>query len=183
MEIYFVRHAEKEKDVEDPWLTERGIKQAKLLAKRLKEEKFTHFYCSDTKRTKQTAEYLVKEIGMKPEIVPCLNEYSSKMLKTDTDEWEEGEAIRYTELLSFLKKISAHASETKKILIIAHGVTNRLIMAALLDINLQNIIRFAQLEATINVAYWVERFGNWRLRYWNDNNYLPSELRHSLDGY
>ena len=44
MELIFIRHAEKEKTGEDPYLTKKGIKQAKHLSKRLKKGKFDEFY-------------------------------------------------------------------------------------------------------------------------------------------
>ena len=62
MEIIFIRHAEKEETGEDPYLTKKGIKQAKHLSKRLKKDKFNEFYCSDMNRAKQTAEIVSKEI-------------------------------------------------------------------------------------------------------------------------
>ena len=60
MEIIFIRHTEKEEVGEDPYLTKRGIKQAKHLANRLKKEKFSEFYCSDMNRAKQTSEIVSK---------------------------------------------------------------------------------------------------------------------------
>jgi len=50
MKITFIRHAEKEETGEDPYLTKKGVKQAKYLAKKLRREKFDEFYCSDMNR-------------------------------------------------------------------------------------------------------------------------------------
>ena len=38
MEMIFIRHTEKEETGEDPYLTKKGIEQAKHLANRLKKE-------------------------------------------------------------------------------------------------------------------------------------------------
>ena len=73
MEIIFIRHAEKEETGEDPYLTKKGIKQAKHLAKKLKKEKFKEFYCSDMNRAKQTAKIISKKIRIAPKIEKSLN--------------------------------------------------------------------------------------------------------------
>ena len=44
MKIYLVRHAEKEREGENPNLTKKGVKQAKLLAKILKKIKIMFMY-------------------------------------------------------------------------------------------------------------------------------------------
>ena len=35
----------------------------------------------------------------------------------------------------------------------------------------------------INSVYWFEKFNNWRLKVWNDNNHIPKELRYSQISY
>ena len=81
MRLTFVRHAEKGKVGEDPFLTKKGVKQAKHLAKRLKKERFDEFYCSNLNRSKQTAEIISKKIGLKPKIEKALNEFQVEVLK------------------------------------------------------------------------------------------------------
>jgi len=183
MEIYFVRHAEKQKNIKNPSLTERGISQAKFLAKNFKKKNFTHFYCSDTNRTKETSKFISEIIGIEPKIENCLNEFDGRILKIKKEGWEKEVSRRYEELLNFLNKITKEKTKEKKILILAHGVTNRLIMATLLELNFKNIIRMAQLNTAVNIAYWVERFNNWRLKSWNNVSHLPEKLSINLDGY
>ena len=60
MEVIFIRHTEKNETGEDPYLTKKGVKQAKRLSKKFKKEKFDEFYCSDMKRAKQTAEIIAE---------------------------------------------------------------------------------------------------------------------------
>lgn len=177
MEIIFIRHTEKESLGEDPYLTDKGIKQANRLAKRLKKERFDEFYCSDMNRAKQTANIISKKISIKPQIEKSLNEFKSETIKKDKNKWDKEEKSHYNKLISLLKKITKNPNKNKSILIIAHGVTNRIILSYFLDLNLRNIIQFTQKEAGMNSLYWMDRFKNWRLRIWNDNHHIPLRLR------
>lgn len=183
MEIIFIRHTEKEETGEDPSLTEKGIKQAKHLANRLKKEKFNEFYCSDMNRAKQTAEVVSKIIKIKPKVEKSLNEFTSEMLKDNKNKWNKEEKKHYHELISFLKKIAKEPEENKFMLIIAHGITNRIILSYFLKLNLKKIIPFRQAEGGVNSIYWADKFKNWRLKIWNDNNHIPEKLRYNKFSY
>lgn len=80
MIIYFVRHGESEgnkknthQNVNTP-LSDKGIKQAEALAKRLKDVHFDIIYSSDSLRAKQTAEIINKETKTNIEYWPDLVE-------------------------------------------------------------------------------------------------------------
>lgn len=65
MLLYLVRHGEAEQrsdgaNEKDPPLTELGHKQAQKIARRLKDETFSHIYYSPLRRAKSTAEYILK---------------------------------------------------------------------------------------------------------------------------
>lgn len=182
MEIIFIRHAEKEETGEDPYLTKKGIKQARHLANRLKKENFSEFYCSNMNRAKQTAKIVSKIIKIKPKIEKSLNEFKSEML-INKNKWNREEGGHYHGLISFLKNITKKPNDKKSILIIAHGVTNRIILSYFLGLNLKKIIQFRQAEGGFNSIYWVEKFKNWRLKIWNDNNHIPEKLRHNKFSY
>jgi broad specificity phosphatase PhoE len=183
MEIIFIRHAEKEETGENPHLTKKGIKQAKHLSKKLSRKKFKEFYCSDMNRAKQTAEIVSKSIKKKPKIEESLNEFKSEILTKDKNKWDKREKEHYSDLISFLKKITRNTSEKKSILIIAHGVTNRLILSYFLNLNIKRIIQFRQSEGCVNSIYWFDKFKNWRLKIWNDNNHIPKKLKYSKFSY
>jgi len=183
MEIVFIRHTEKEETGEDPYLTKKGVMQAKYLAKALKKEKFGELYCSDMNRAKQTAEIISKEIGIKPKIEKPLNEFESEMLIKDKKKWNKEERGHYKKLVSFLKKITKEPNDKKSILIVAHGITNRIILCYFLGLNLKKIIQFRQAEGGVNSIYWAEKFKNWRLKIWNDNNPIPAKLRYNDFSY
>ncbi len=177
MKITFIRHAEKESVGEDPALTRKGIKQAKLLAKRLKKEKFDEFYCSDLIRAKQTAQIVSKKIKMEPKIEKSLNEFEINTVKKDKRSWSEEEKKHYKNFISFLDRLTKNPNRKKRILIIAHGLTNRLIASHFLEISSHKTVRFRTRETGINSIYWVEKFKNWRMRCWNDNSHIPKRLR------
>jgi len=183
MEIIFIRHTEKEETGEDPYLTKKGIKQAKHLAKRLSKESFTKFYCSEMNRAKQTADIISKEIKLKPKIEISLNEFKNSIIKERENKWDEKEKKHYNQLISFIKKISKKPEKNEKILIIAHGITNRIILSNFLNLDLNKLMPFRQSEGGINSIYWVEKFKNWRLKIWNDNNHIPEKLRYSKFSY
>lgn len=183
MEIVFVRHAEKKEGEEDLGLSEKGIRQAKNLAKRLGKERFDEFYCSGFKRASETANFVSKELKLPLKIKDVLNEFESNLLKIEESEWDEKSRSRYNELKSFLKKFTNKAEEDKRILIISHGITNRLILAILLELELKNLIRFRLLETGISEIYWMPKFKNWRLKYWNDVSHQPRELVEGKNKY
>jgi len=183
MEIIFIRHAEKEKTGEDSYLTKKGIKQAKYLSNKLRKEKFDEFYCSNMNRAKQTANIIFKKIKIRPKIEKSFNEFKSETLIKNKNKWSRGERNHYNELISFLKKIAKKPEDKKSILIIAHGITNRIILSYFLRLNRNKLITFRQSEGAINSIYWAEKFKNWRLKIWNDNNHIPIKLRHSEFSY
>ena len=167
MEIIFVRHAEKGELGEDPSLTEKGKRQAEHLAKTLSKFKaFDDFYCSDLDRAKQTAKIVSKKIKKKPRIEKSLNEFKSETLKENKSKWSNEEKKHYKDLISFLKRITKNPNEKNKILIIAHGITNRVILSFFLKLNMKRLIQFRARETAINSIYWVDKFKNWRLKYW-----------------
>ncbi len=183
MEIVFVRHGEKIKEEGDLSLSENGITQAKNLAKRLSKEKFDEIYSSNLNRAKETTKFVSEEIKLNPIIDECLNEFESNLLKINEDDWDEGSRIHYNNLKKFLSNFTSRADEDKRILIIAHGITNRLILAIMLELELKNLIRFRLLETGISEIYWMPKFRNWRLKYWNDVSHQPKELVEGKNKY
>ncbi len=176
MDIVFIRHGEKEKGEGDLGLSKKGIIQAKNLAKRLSKDKFDEIYSSNLNRAKETAKFVSEKIGLKPIVEESLNEFESNLLKTKEDDWDDESRIHYNNLKKFLSSFTNRADEDKRILIISHGITNRLILAIMLELELKNLIRFRVLETGISEIYWMSKFGNWRLKYWNDVSHQPKEL-------
>ena len=147
MKITFVRHGESEgnlnKTLQDQIkgnLTEKGIEEAKKVAERLSNEKFDFIYCSDSQRTKQTAEEIIKFHKNTPiSFVPELRErevgifvgksYEEleneiKNIKEDLFFWKPkgGESIK--DILERVKNFIEQLKEkhqNKNILLITHG--------------------------------------------------------------
>ena len=61
MRIFIIRHGDP--DYERDTLTEKGHREAALLAKRYKDEKIDYFYSSPLGRAKHTCDYLQKPIS------------------------------------------------------------------------------------------------------------------------
>jgi len=177
MKIYLVRHAEKEHEGEDSNLTRKGIKQAKVLGKKLKKIKFDEFYCSDLSRSKETSEIVSKKINQKPKIEKALNEFRTKTMRKNPKEFDKEEEKHFNGLKKFLEKITKNPSSKKTILMVAHGFTNRFIFSILFNINHQKILPFVQHEAGINEISYAEEYKNWRLEKWNDFGHLSKNLK------
>lgn len=67
MRILIIRHADP--DYKNDSLTEKGHREAKLLAERLKTEKIDYMYSSPYGRAKETCEYVAKEKGAADKVV------------------------------------------------------------------------------------------------------------------
>ncbi len=177
MKIWFIRHGQKVTNEDNSPLTKKGIKQAKALAKRLKTKTFDEFYCSDFERAKQTASIVSKKVKLVPKIIPALNEFEVEFLKKPKAKWTKEEKEHYNSAISFLKKITKKPDSKKNILIVCHGVTNRIILSHLLNIELKSTIPFMQKETCINKSYWNGTHKNWRIDSWNDSSHLKGRLR------
>jgi broad specificity phosphatase PhoE len=183
MKLYLVRHGQSlsnaELEIKDRnHLSDMGRRQAKYLAKRLKKIKFDEFYCSDLDRSKQTSEIVSKSIKLKPKIVPELNEYETLNIKSDEKEWPKEESLRKNKLLKFVDKITKNPEDEKNILIIAHGITNRIILSYLLDLPLKRIVVFTHNNAGMSKLRWSEKFQNWQLAKMNDYQHVPRRFRY-----
>ena len=138
--IYFVRHGETDFNLFnisqgqlDVSLNALGLKQAKEVAKKLKNKKFDVFYCSTLTRAKQTAEEINKYLKMKIKYDARLMEVSKGVLQGNKNsqktynrffknphkyggETEEDVCLR---TYSFLNDIQKYKG--KNILIVGHG--------------------------------------------------------------
>ncbi len=81
MRLILVRHGETDYNVQklnqgwaDTRLTENGIKQARAVGQRLKDEKIDDVYLSDLLRTRETADEILKIIKLSAQPLPWLKE-------------------------------------------------------------------------------------------------------------
>lgn len=73
MELWIVRHADP--DYEHDGITEKGEREAKLLAERLSKIEFSAVYCSPLGRARKTASYYLEKTGKSAEIRDWLHEF------------------------------------------------------------------------------------------------------------
>ena len=138
--IYFVRHGETDFNLFsvsqgqlDTSLNSLGLKQAKEIAKKLKNNKFDYFFCSSLIRAKQTAQEINKYLKLKINYDNRLMEVNKGILQGKKNsqkeynkffknphkyggETEEDVCLR---IYSFLKDLEKHKG--KNILIVGHG--------------------------------------------------------------
>jgi broad specificity phosphatase PhoE len=126
MRLILIRHGESKanakgirqgQDLDSP-LSRNGKRQAKKLAKRLKDEKIDAIYSSDLKRAKQTAKFIAKSHRLK--II------FDKRLREKAEEEEKKDMIARAK--SFLKDIQGNKST---IAIVGHGGFNRTLLAVM----------------------------------------------------
>jgi serine/threonine-protein phosphatase PGAM5 len=183
MKIILVRHGECEDNVKlsedrDSKLTQRGRKQVEHLANRLKDYKISEIYTSNLIRAKETSEIISKKIK-----VPIkgnfqeLNEYSGKHLKKKIITLFN---FRLKKLKRLLGKLAQEKEKDKTILIVAHGIANRIIIGSLLKFPIsKQILRFTQDNACVNFLSWNEKYKNWCAWSVNDVSHIPIHLRNS----
>jgi broad specificity phosphatase PhoE len=178
MKIILVRHGESKHNAklteeENSSLTKEGKKQAESLGRKLKEIKISKIYVSKLARAKETAEIISKiiKIPIKEEFEE-LNEYQSKILRSKLKVFFDK---RIKRLKKILNSISKNRENQESILIIAHGVTNRIIISSLLQLPLKKqILRFKQDNTGVSIMEWNERYQNWALHLMNDVSHLGS---------
>ena len=81
MRLLFIRHGEP--DYQKDSLTERGWKEAKLLAKRIAPMDIKEYYCSPLGRAKDTAKPTLALAGREAVEYPWLREFWPKILRAD----------------------------------------------------------------------------------------------------
>ena len=82
MRIMIVRHCDPDYAIDS--LTEKGWREAGLLADRLSELDYRGIYCSPLGRAKDTAEATLKRIGKRAEIMDWLREFQAYVIDPDT---------------------------------------------------------------------------------------------------
>ena len=183
MKILLVRHGESEHNSgksanKDSSLTKKGKSQAEHLGKKLRKEKIKidKIYTSNLIRSKQTAEIISKIIKVPiKKSLEELNEYPSANLRNKIKIFFNA---RIKKLRNLLNSIAKDKEKNKTIPIVAHGVTNRIIIGHLLEIPLgKQLLRLWQHNTAVSVLIWNKNFKNWGLESMNDVNHLPKNLK------
>lgn len=82
MKILIIRHGDP--DYEHDFLTEKGLREAECLAKRLMNEKIDYYYLSPLGRAQATAEYTLKAKNAEGETLPWLREFHAPITDEKT---------------------------------------------------------------------------------------------------
>ena len=81
MRLLFIRHGDP--DYEHDCLTEKGIKEAKLLSKRMEKETIDHIYVSPMGRAQKTASFTLQLTGKSAETLTWLQEFTPRIHRPD----------------------------------------------------------------------------------------------------
>ncbi len=182
VKLIIARHAESEWNTEgryqglkDPPLTERGKKQAELLAHELKKEGIDIIFSSPLKRTLETARIIGNHIGIEPVIDHRIIEIDhgvwSGMLvdevkekfREDFERWinephkvvfPEGESLRdvYKRVSDFIEYIKKNY-KGKTVLAVSHTVPIRCMYCALLNVDLARFWGFGCDNASYSTVF------------------------------
>ncbi len=182
IKLIIARHAESEWNVigryqglKDPDLTERGLRQAELLAHEMKEEDIDFVITSPLKRTYKTAQIVADHLGL--ELVKedriieidhgiwsgMLVEEVRKKYTKDFEVWinephkvkfPEGESLRevFERVRAFIADIKDRF-QNKKVFIVSHTVPIRCMYCVLLNIDLSKFWNFGCDNASYSVVH------------------------------
>jgi alpha-ribazole phosphatase len=171
--VYLVRHGEVEHAAEgrffghtDVELSATGRLQVEALARQLAPEKLDAVYASDLRRARDSAAPLARTRGLTPIVVPALREaamgqwegltfreirerdpeaMAAWFANLETFPFPGGESLQHlrARVLPALGEILArHAGA--RVAVVAHGGTNRVILAEALGLPLGHLMRLAQ---------------------------------------
>ncbi len=185
VKLIIARHAESEWNVlgkyqglKDPDLTDRGIKQAELLAHELRKENPDIVITSPLKRTYKTAEIIANHVGLEPvkedRIIEIDHGIWSGMLVEEVkqkfpeqfDLWinephkvrfEEGESLEdvFNRVKNFLQELNT-MYKGKTVVIVSHTVPIRCMYCFFLNIDLSKFWSFGCDNASYSVVYYDE---------------------------
>lgn len=193
--LYLVRHGELTTSREwrfvghsDVEMTEEGVAQIRRLAARLQRENIDIILCSDLNRTVHSARVIADVLGLQPFADPCFRElhlgtwegltrdeivqrfpceFEKRSRDIATYRIDGGESFE-----DLHRRVIARLSDVlrdhrgKKILLVAHGGVNRVIICHALGLALSNLIRIDQAYGCLNIIDFfddtpVVRLLNW----------------------
>ena len=183
--------------ISDVELAPEGLRQAELLAKNFPFDKLDAIYSSDLSRAKNTAQFVADKFNLTVQTTAALREvdfgiwegkYFSELERDDAErlkifhtkpdelKLEGAESFQQAQsrAMDGVKKIiDRHEGGTSRVVIVAHGSINRLILATILEIPRNNIWRFSQFNTAINI-FRVDD-GNFMIQLINSTAHLSAE--------
>ncbi len=193
IKLILIRHGESDGNAQrkfsgfqDVKLTEKGIWQAKRLARRLEGVQVDAFYCSDLKRARHTAEIIFGDRGEDIVVSPNLREINFGIWEGMTfEEIKSREGAKFTswmenpdeksiipqgESLAILNErvmtevnriLQEHRNEEKDktIAIVCHGGAIRIILCNALNLELKNLWFIEQNSTALNIIDYYDNRG------------------------
>jgi len=193
IKLILIRHGESDGNAQrkfsgfqDVNLTEKGIWQAKRLARRLEGVQVNAVYCSDLKRARHTAEIIFGDRGKDIVVSPNLREISFGIWEGMTfEEIKLREGVKFTswmenpdektiipqgESLAILNErvmtevnriLQEHKNEEKDktIAIVCHGGAIRIILCNALNLELKNLWYIKQKSTALNIIDYYDNRG------------------------
>ena len=181
----------------DVALTEKGVEQAKLAAKRLAGENISAVYASDLSRAFKTAECIAEKHNLLVTAIPSLREinfgeWEGLTFDKINNQWTEamsklfthpdeivipgGETFREVKersTMALAKLVTGHPNQT--IVVVSHGGTIRTLLCAALNIHLNHLWNIKQDNTAINILeYYDDRV---MVALVNDVHHLDNTLR------
>ncbi|AIS52435.1 phosphoserine phosphatase 1 [Thermoanaerobacter kivui] len=202
--LYIARHGQSEwnlenkiQGIQDTNLTETGIRQAQLLAKRLKSEKIDCIYSSDLKRAHETAQIIAQEFGLEVKKIPELREMSfgvwegltaeeiNKLYKEIYQLWRINPDKAVIEKAETLKEVQKRIlietyniieeNRGKNILIVSHGTSIKALILGILGIDLSFYPKIRLDNTSLNIID-IKEDGKAVLVLLNDTCHLRSDV-------
>ncbi len=197
MRLFLVRHGETHSNNKkiiqgqaDTKLNEIGRKQAKNVARALKDIRFEKIYSSDLSRAKETAEIINTYLGTKLILTPELREldmgnwegksFAQLQQSIDFVKWvkapTELDSIRGGETLLQLKTrierfLEKMRHEKGNVLVVTHGIALTTFILSILNSSMDNIWRVKVNNASISIIKYLDSFGTWSIEKFNDFNH------------
>jgi len=199
--IYIARHGETTWNAEgriqgrsDPGLSPKGYAQSFALLEQLKDRPISAIYTSTLQRSILTAQPVAEHLGLPIQKQSEMDEIALGILEGKglfhfdeelKSEWEQFKGNRFTyripgaenymdvavRIKPFVEKIIKH-HEGQEVLIVGHGVVNRILIGLLLEFPLEEILK---IEQTNDCLYLVQKSGESRVFY-----YLNGEVKEGL---
>jgi broad specificity phosphatase PhoE len=200
--IWLVRHGETQLNAggetytgwNDHPLTELGVRQAELTAKRLAREPVTQVFSSGLARAEETARIIAEPHGLQVGTRPSLNEahYGNWVGRTRTEimaedpeffaSWDkDAEHVRIPGGETFAETTERAYNQISQIaydlpnqtaVVVAHKAVNRLILCRILGYPLSEYRQIGQSNCALNLLLWEN--GYWLVESINDTFHLKS---------
>jgi len=210
--IYFIRHGETTSNLEQTWrtanesVTERGLEQARVAAKRVKQLPVTKIVTSTASRTLETAKIIGEETGLpveedklfykektptsiqglKHEKTPGnrIEQYIQALLDNSEDpefHFEDEENLwqrreRIKAIISYLER-----QREENLLVVTHGNILKMLMAYIVlgkDCSAKEMYLSSQKFKTENtgISQVILENGEWRILIWNDHAHFAETI-------